>query len=104
MVLQNYVMLTTGVPARMHFADHTIETRQISDPRTGKTKSVNVLLLSVDRLNGAAVNGYYSTMSEKHANQFSAYLAEKTYRNYDFIITRRGEGFQTSWTVQAVPL
>ena len=104
MVLQNYVILQPGVPARMHFADHSIDARIITDPVTMKPKSVNSLVFDVDRLNGQSVVSKFSTISEKLANQFAAYLADKSYTKYEFIITLRGTGFQSAYTVQAVPL
>jgi len=104
MVLQNYVILETGVPARVHFASHVIERRTITDPRTLQPATRNVLVFDVDRLNGKEVMAKYSVMAEKHAAQFEAYLAGELYRGYDFIITKRGEGFRTVWTVEAIPL
>ena len=103
MVLENYVILETGIPARLHFYDHAIQKRTITDPITGGATTRQVLVLEVDRLNGREVAAKYSTMAEKHAGQFSAYLADKSYRDYDFVITKSGEGFRTSWSVQVIP-
>jgi hypothetical protein len=103
MVLQNYVMLQQGVPARLHFYDHAVEVRTITDPGTGRPANRNVLVFEVDNLNGNPVSSKFSTMSEKLAGQFAAYLPDKGYRTYDFIITMRGSGFQTAYTVQAIP-
>lgn len=103
MVLENYVILETGVPARVHFTDHVIMTRTITDPVTGGPATRKVLVLEVDRLNGKEVAAKYSTMAEKHAGQFQPYLADKSYRDYDFVITKTGEGFRTSWSVQVIP-
>ncbi len=104
MVLQNYVMLDTGVPARLHFSDHVIERRTITDPLTGQPASRNVLVLEVDKLNGREVAAKYSIMAEKHASQFAPYLTDKSYRVYEFVITRNGEGFRTTWSVQVIPI
>ena len=103
MVLENYVMLETGVPARVHFTDHVIQARTVTDPITGGPTTRNVLVFDVDELNGRKVAAKYSIMAEKHAGQFSAYLADKSYRDYDVVITRSGEGFRTSWSVQFLP-
>jgi hypothetical protein len=103
MVLQNYVILQQGIPARMHFYDHIIEARTITDPLTRQPQNRNVLVFEVDQLNGQPVSSKYSTMSEKLAGQFGAYLPDKTYRNYDFMITQRGFRFETSYTVTAIP-
>jgi len=103
MVLENYVILKPEVPARLHFTDHTIERRTTTDPRTGKPTSRNVLILEVDRLDGREVSAKYSIMAEKHAAQFGPYLSDKAYRSYDFIITKHGEGYLTSWSVAIIP-
>ena len=44
MVLENYVILKTGVPARVHFTDHYIETRTVTDRSTGLPTSRRVLI------------------------------------------------------------
>ena len=103
MVLENYVMLETGVPTRVHFTAHDIQRRTVTDPITGGPTTRNVLVFEVDELNGKPVFAKYSIMAEKHAGQFSAYLTDKSYRNYDVQITRTGEGFRTSWTVLFLP-
>ena len=103
MVLQNYVILQPGIPARLHFFDHVIESRTITDPVTRGPATRNVLVLDVDSLDGKAVNAKYSVMAEKHANQLAPYLGDKSYKNYDFIITVNGEGFRRSWSVQVIP-
>ena len=103
MVLENYVILKTGVPARLHFTDHYIETRTVTDRTTGSPTSRRVLVFQVDSLDGRPVAAKYSTMAEKHAAQFQAYLADKSYRDYDFIITKTGEAYLTQWSVMALP-
>jgi hypothetical protein len=100
MVLQNYVILETGRPARLHFRDHHIEPRTITDPLTRQPGSRNVLVFEVDELNGAPVAARYSTMSEKHAGQFAPYLPDKSYQLYNFTITAIGEGFMRHYTVE----
>ncbi len=104
MVLQNYVILEEGIPARVHFYNHVIERRTITDPQTGSPVERQVLVLDVDRLNNQAVSAKYSTMSQKHADQFAAYLPNRGYANFDFVITMLGTGFRRSWTVQVIPL
>ncbi|MCK9598664.1 MAG: hypothetical protein M0R06_06460, partial [Sphaerochaeta sp.] len=98
MVLQNYVILEEGIPAKLHFFDHHIESRTITDPATGQPGIRKVLVFEVDYLNDKPVVGRYSTMSEKHALDFSPYLPTKDYKYFDFIITMRGEGFRRSYT------
>jgi hypothetical protein len=103
-VLENYVMLETGIPTRLHFTDHRIQRRTVTDPVTGEPASRNVLVLDVDRMDGRPAVAKYSTMSEKHAMQFEPYLEGKRYRDYEFTITRTGEGFLTQYSVSVVPI
>lgn len=103
MVLQNIVMLENDKPTRLHFTDHQIESRTITDPVTRQPKTVNTLVFDVDRLNGAAVTAKWSTLAEKLAMQFQPYLEDKSYRSYEIIITQSGDGFRRSWSVQFIP-
>jgi len=103
MVLENIVKLEDGIPAKLHFWDHRIERRTITDAATGAPTIRQVLVLEVDTLNDRAVAARLSTMASKLADKFSAYLPDKSYRNYDFVITQRGEDFRRSWSVKAIP-
>ena len=103
MVLENYVILETGIPARLHFTDHAIQRRTTTDPLTGEPTTRNVLVFEVDRVGVREVFAKYSIMAEKHAGQFAPYLPDKSYREYDFVITKTGEGFRTSWSLQVIP-
>lgn len=102
-VLVNHVILENGVPSRLHFTDHRIESRTITEPTTGRPVIRETLALTVDTLDGRPVNAELSTMAEKLANQFGPYLPDKSYRNYDFTITQFGEGFIRSWSVKVTP-
>lgn len=104
MVLQNTIILQDGVPARFHFTDHHIERRTITDPVTLGGAVRNTLVLNVDRLNGRAVEAVLTTMAEKLALQFGPYLTDKSYVNYEIIITQSGESFRRKWTVQFIPI
>ena len=103
-VLENYVMLETGIPTRLHFTDHRLERRTITDPGTGQPGSRNVLIFDVDRMDGRAVGAKYSIMSEKHAEQFRPFLADKRYTRCEYTIVRSGEGFRTTYSVTPTPL
>ena len=103
MVLQNTIILQEGVPARLHFTDHRIESRTITEPTTGRPAIRQVLALSVDTMDGRPVSAEFSTMAEKLAGQFEPYLKDKSYRGYDFTITQFGDGFTRSWSVKATP-
>jgi len=102
-VLENYVILETGVPARLHFTDHSLVRKMIRDPLTGQPSTRNTLVFLVDRLNGREVQSQYSIMAEKHAAQFEPYLKDKLYRSYEFIITKTGTEFLTLYSITVVP-
>ena len=103
MVLKNYVELTPGVPAVMHFTDHAFDSKEIRDPRTGLVKKLNTLVFAVDRLNGVAVGALYSVTSEKLATQLAPYLADGRYRGLLFTVTKLGADFLTSYEVKVAP-
>ena len=102
-VLVNHVILENGIPTRLHFTDHRIEARTITEPVTGRPAIRQVLALIVDTLDGRPVSAEFSTMAEKLAGQFEPYLGDKSYRGYDFTITQFGEGFTRSWSVKVTP-
>lgn len=104
MVLENYVKLQNNIPARMHFSNHVIASRTITDPVTGQTGIRKVLEFQVDRLDGKPVMSTWSTMAEKLAQQFEPYLKDKSYTRYEIIITQSGEGFMRRWSTQFVPI
>jgi hypothetical protein len=103
MVLQSYVEIKPGVPARMHFVDHWVETITATDPVAGRPLPKRRLRFAVDELNGQATTTYWSTMSQKLAAVFEPFLVDKKYRDYDFIVTLQGSGWQTEYQVQPVP-
>jgi len=100
MVLQNFVTLQEGVPAVMHFTEHVLAEREITDPLTGRPKTITVLELTVDALNGAAVNATFSVTSEKLAQALQPLLAGNAYRNFNVIVLKSGKGYRTEYEVQ----
>lgn len=102
MVLQNYVRLQPGQPARLHFSHVEKMVKTITDPLTRRPKSVQSLEFSVDELNGQPVVSTYSIISDKHAQDFAPFLVGEKYRDYDFVITMTGQGFMTQYQVQAL--
>lgn len=101
MVLQNHVILQPDTPARMHFVNYRIESRDITDPLTKQTKTLKALVFNVDELNGKPVQAVYSTISETHALQFKPYLDDKTFAQYDFTVVVTGSGFARQYSLKA---
>jgi hypothetical protein len=102
MVLTNYIRLTPGIPARLHFTDDYIIDRTIADRETGGTKRIRSLVFQVDTYDSQDVARTFSIMSQKLAAIFEPYLKDRIYREYDFIITEMGEGFYKDWNVQPI--
>ncbi len=104
MPLGNYVIFDEGVPERLHFSDHQKRVKTITDPQTGRPRTINAVDFTVDRLNGQPVVSTLSIIQEGLYASIEPYLKERQYLAYDFIITKRGTGYQTKWTVEVIPL
>ena len=103
MVLQNYVKLQPGMPARMHFTDDTFQVREITDPDTGRLKEIRTLVFDVDELNGNPIRSTYSVTSDKHAMELEPYLKGKRYRDYYFEITQMGDRYSRTYGLKVIP-
>lgn len=90
--ITNFVMLSPGVEKILHFSDHKIEPRVITDPFTKQPKKVESLVFTVDQEDGRAVSRSYSILSQKHAAEFSGYLEGNRYRDYVFTIVKDAPG------------
>lgn len=99
-MLRNFVVLADGVPARMHFAAHALVDKPITDPLTRFPKTVRALELLVDQLNGQAVSAAFSVTAEKLAVQLQPWVENGRLSLVDFVITKRGTGFATSYSVE----
>lgn len=102
-MLMNYVDLKKDTPTRMHFTDHYMVEREIWDPGLGRFKVVRSLVFWVDELDGEPTAKTFSVLSEKLASMLRPYLPNHTYVEKDFVITKHGEGFATTYTVEAHP-
>jgi len=103
MVLTNYIRLSPGIPARLHFTDDYLIDRDVADKeRPGMTKRLKTLVFQVDTYDAHEVSRTFSVMSQKLASTFEPYLKDKSYRLYDFIITEMGDGFYKDWNIQTI--
>jgi len=101
-MLMNYVPLEKDVPTRMHFSDHYFVEREVWDERLQKFKMIRSLIFWVDELDGEPSARTFSVLSEALANILRPYLPNHTYTEYDFTITKVGEGFATRYQVQPI--
>ncbi len=103
MVLRNFITLENGVPAVMHFTDHTLENRDIVDPLTGAEKRVQVLAFRVDSLNFATVDAEFSVTSQKLSQALLPFTEGKRYLNLNITLVKSGTGFLTEYELQVSP-
>jgi hypothetical protein len=99
-MLANYVELQRDVPTRLHFTDHYYVERLIADKELKREKTVRSLVMWVDRLNNEPCARTLSILSRKLASEIEPYLEGRRFRDFDFIITKRGEGFLTDYQVR----
>jgi len=100
MVLRNFIEIEDGQHARLHLTDHDFVDKEIRDPLTMKPKIVTALYFQVDRLDGVPVSATWSIIQEKLAAMLEPWLKDHAYRDVEFIVTRRGLGFTSAWTVE----
>lgn len=104
MVFMNYVVLQEDTPVRLHFSDHYFVDRMIWDKDLGKEKPVRSLVLVVDREGAEVVLKTLSILSERLASTMEPYLRDSHFRDFDFVITKLGQGYGTTYQVEAIPL
>ena len=103
MVLRNYVELEEGKPARLHFVEHDIIVKDVFDRDLGRVVPKNALVLQVDKLDGKPVAALLSVLAGGLADALQPWVAEHRYRAVDIIITKRGTGYQTRFSVEPAP-
>lgn len=102
-MLMNYIALSSGVPARLHFTDDYMVDRDITDPLTLKPKRVRGLVLQVDEVDGKPDSRTFSVLSQQLGSLLEPYLVDKAYRKWNFVITKVGGGFTARFQIKAEP-
>ena len=102
--ISNYVMLSPGVMVKLHFSDHRILKRTITDPVRGIPVERESLLFYVDKVNGGKVDVMYSILSQKHAAEFAGYLEGVRYKAYEFVVVKDAAGTVPPRIVSVVPI
>jgi len=102
-VPENWVILRLGERKTLHFYDHALVTKTITDPVTGRTKSVQSLTMYVDLENDKKVDKMFSVISIKLAQAISAYIPDRRYRDYLFVIEKPIEKFAPPYLVEVIP-
>lgn len=104
MTLDNWVRLEPGVRTRLHFKDHRISEREITDPYWKTARTVRSLLFLVDRQDGAPVDKTLSVTSERLASEFEPYLEGKAYTLYDWVLEKGPDKMTPPRIAQRIPL
>jgi len=95
--------LTPGVPVKMHFKDHRIMPRTITDPIRQVPAERESLVFYVDKEGDKVVDKMYSILSQKHAAEFAGYLPGKRYESYDFTVIKDAAGTVPPRIVSVTP-
>ena len=103
-VIENFVVLKPGIPVTMHFSDHRVVSRAITDPVRLVPVTRETLLFYVDEIGGTKVDKMYSILSQKHAAEFAGYLPGKKYVGYRFTVVKDAPGFVPPRIVSVKPL
>ena len=101
--LENWVKLEPGVPKTLHFADHAVVERVITDPILKRPKKVVSLVFLVDEEDGRPVEKSFSVVSERLMKEFEAYLPGKRYRYYVFTLLKPEHPFAPPRIVSVRP-
>lgn len=102
--ISNFVVLKPGIPVTLHFSDHRVVKRVITDPIRKVAVTRESLLFYVDEVDGTKVDKMYSILSQKHAAEFAGYLPGKKYVGYRFTVIKDAPGFVPPRIVKVEPL
>lgn len=102
--ITNFVVLKPGIPVTLHFTDHQIVKRQITDPVRKVPVTRESLLFYVDEVDGVKLDKMYSILSQKHAAEFAGYLPKKAYVGYRFTVIKDAPGFVPPRIVSVKPI
>lgn len=92
-LIENWVKLKPGIPKRLHFVNHAIESRRIHDPLMKASKDISSLVFAVDREDGNAVSKSFSVVSEKLAGDLQGWVEGKRYVGQEFTFIKDAPGF-----------
>lgn len=92
MAVENWVVLEPGVPVRLHFKDHRVVDRQITDPTFKTARTVKGLMFLVDQVDGRPVDLTFSVLSQKLYSDFMGDLPGKAYTRYVYTVVKDAPG------------
>ncbi len=98
-ILANYVKLIPGVKKRLKLKDPVVEEITIKDPITKQPKIIRRLRFTVLEEDGMPVTKYFTTPSEKLAQQLMAIWDKRTADTICVEITEFGVGLAKDFEV-----
>jgi len=100
---ENWVIFRLGERKVLHFSDHAMVTRVLTDPVTGAAKQVESLTMYVDIEDGKKVSKMLSVLSRKLASELSAYIPNRRYLQYEFVIEKPEAKYAPPYLVEVRP-
>ena len=104
MVERNWLVLKEGVPVRVHIIDWNVAERTIRDPQFKVEKPVEGLVLLVDRVDGLPDLRTWSVLHQGLRSELEVYLQSGRYRNYEFVVTKLGARYRSTYKLEQIPL
>ena len=101
--ISNWVVLVPGREKRLHFSDHRIVERAITDPWTHQPKVVQSILFWVDFEDGNPVSKSFSVISQRLAGELTPYLENKRYVHFAFRFYKEAPGTVAPRLARAEP-
>lgn len=101
---ENWVIFKPGQRKTLHFYDHAMVERVITDPVTKTPKRVKTLVLYVDEEDGVKVEKMLSLLSYSLAQKIAAYIPGKAYTRYKFTIEKPLDKFAKPELVEVTPI
>ena len=80
--------LPPGKVVCMRFKEYRVTSREITDPFWKTPRKVDSLLFLVDRVDGKPVDKTFSVVSERLAQEFEPYLADGSYKAYEWCLVK----------------
>jgi hypothetical protein len=95
----SYVKLENAVNKTLQFSQIFYEPRELVDPISKITKTVQALVCVVIREDGAPVSKTLSLLSAKAKAQLEGYIGDPNLASYIFGITKSGQGYLTQYSI-----
>ena len=99
----NWIALQPQLPLRLHFTAWAIERIVIQDRTFNRPREVEALMMLADRVNGVDDGRPLPITSTRLRGMIEPFLRADTYKSYEFVIAKIGDGLRAQFTLQAIP-